>query len=381
MSIKKNIKENQQEQMFARRGAELRRVMVERDLDIVMVCASEEDFAYAFALTGRRPILHHYFFVARRRVLQHLAGAAERDVIGWTDGASDDWVEGYFAPEFLLERLFLPANTLRIFCDENKMSRAMSGFLRGARRVGVLGPAPAVDFARSRAELVFLNDVLWPVLLGKSVEELEGIKNVGDLLEKVIHEIEPILKQGVRFTAVMEDLDRRILSEADALAFPSLLGRSESKKKWFSLWPGRAKIRHRDVLYINIGAQKDGFFADVGRTFVLHDAVLAQTWRDIEKVYLRWIKSLRPTDKLIDLQSSLETVFSEAGLNNVRLRAEGLGHAIGFGLIHLPYIQNKLFPDQHLGQNTSWSLILSCEVNGHRLQRQDMVFIGAPVSK
>lgn len=359
---------NKNQNIVAERIAALEKVLLEKDLDMILICSSLEEFGFGFAVSGIRPIYHHYFFLMREKFLA--ADSHGKATKG------EKIVKGYFVPSFLVERLGLKQKKRVITFGDKDITKDMRKFLTGAKRVGIIGPAPAVDFSRSRAELVFLDDQTWPILEKKSQEEIQKIREVSTILNNALQEAKSKIETGERMDKLAESLDKKILTEADDLAFPSLVESRQGNKHILYLLGNRAKIRNKDLLYLNVGAQKDGFFADAGRTFVVNNPGLEKIYKQFEKAYLTFIKALKPGMKLADLPELLQEYLQKSGLEKIKLRDSYIGHSIGFSIINLPFIGKELFPDERLKDETVWSMVVECSVDGQYFQVQDTILVG-----
>lgn len=354
--------------IVAKRLDMLGQVLEERGLDMILICSSLQEFGFGFSVTGVKPIYYHYFFLTRQHFLQKFGGLEKH-------GSPEKIIHGYFVPYFLVERLGLEKENSLITFDDKRIAKDMRKFLTGIGRVGILGPAPAEHFSRSSADLVFLDDQLWPILMEKSPEEIKKLKDVSGILADLLEEISWAITPGERLDLLSEHLDKGILRRADDIAFPSLVESRHGEKNVLYLLGFKAKIKQKDLLYINIGAQKEGFFADAGRTYVINNPPLEKKYRLLERAFLNFASALKPGLKLSDLPELFKKHLRKMGLKKTSLKDDYIGHSIGFSIINLPFIGKNLFPTEKLRAGTTWSLVIECLVDGQHFQLQDTLLI------
>ncbi len=346
---------NKNQNIQAARWQKIAAVMQQKKLDIVLICASSQDFSFGFALTGLKPILYHYLFL---------------------DRPSGRLQKGYFVPHFLVNRLGLSDKPHVKTFDEKKIPQEFARFLKKCRKVGIIGPAPAVHFSLTPAELVFLDDDLWTVLNKKSPAEIAAVKKVTGILAETLNKAARLIKPGLRMDQVAEQLDREILKKADALAFPTLVESFHGQKNILCLLGWKAKILAKDIVYVNVGAEHEGFFADIGRTFFVNNPLWQKKYALVEKAFKAFVKALKPAIELHILPGLLEFELRRAGLSKCHLDKKYLGHSIGFNILNLPYIGEEIFTEEKLQANTTLSLVAHLEMEGQNLQLQETVLIG-----
>lgn len=337
------------------RWAKIAQIMKSQKLDIVMVCASLQDFGFGYALSGLKPILYHYLTL---------------------DPKSGKVARGYFIPYFLADRLGLAGKSGVVTFDDKIVPKEFKKFLSGKKRVGIAGPAPAIHFSQSDSQLVFLDEVLWPLLNVKSPAEIAGVRATSAILKKVLLAATKMVKAGVKLESLAGDLDREVLKEADALAFPCLVESDHGGHQILSLLGVETKIRSEDAIYINIGAEHDGFYADVGRMYFLQNAELKKKYALLVKAFDRFIKRLRPGLLLCHLPALLQEDVKRARLPGAKLNDSYLGHSVGFNIINLPYIGRGIFTTEKLQAHTTISFFVEAKVDGALLKLQETVLIG-----
>ncbi len=330
-------------------------VMRQKKLEMVLICSSLQDFGFGFSLTGLKPIFYHYLFLDRK---------------------TEKLNKGYFVPYFLVDRLGLENKPHVATFDDKNVPKEFAKFLKKYKKVGIIGPAPAVHFSLTAAELVFLDDDLWPILNRKSGAEIEDVKETSAILAAALDQAGKLLKPGSRMDEIAETLDRRILKSADALAFPTLMESRHGNKNILYLLGFKAKIRSKDIIYINVGAEHNGLFADAGRTYFLDNKKLEQTYRLFEKGFDQFVRDLKPGMRLCRLPDMLRAAFKKVGLERLEFNEKYIGHSVGFNIINMPYIGVDIFKEEVLQADTTISFVIQAKMTGQQLQLQDTVWIG-----
>lgn len=345
----------QKNQIQAARWRKIADLMKKENLDLVLVCASLQDFGFGYALSGLRPILYHYLTLDRR---------------------SGRLARGYFVPYFLVERLGLEGRPGVVTFDDKMIPAEFGRFLRGKKRVGIVGPAPAAHFSETDCRLVFLDDLLWPLLNRKSPSEIAGVKATAGILADVLDNAGKLIKTGARIEQIAEALDRAVLKKADALAFPSLVEVQHGGRQILSLLGVKVSVQPQDALFINIGAEHNGYFADAGRMYFRNKPLLARQYALLEKAMKAFVKLLRPGLPLCGLPAMLQSEIKRAGLKKARLNSRYIGHSVGFNIINLPYIGDNLFAGEKVEPNTTISFYVEVQLAGSVLKLQETVLIG-----
>lgn len=334
--------------------------MKEKRLDIVLICATQQDFGFGYALSGLKPIMYHYLTL---------------------DKINGKLIRGYFVPKFLVQRLGLSKKKNVVAFDDKKIPHQFGSFLKGHKRVGVLGPAPAVHFSEAHCEMVFLDDYLWPLLNKKDTAEIINIEATSKLLKDVLDKASRLIVPGTKLAEIADILDRELLKKADALAFPSFVESLSGKTPLVYLLGDSAFVKKNDLIFINVGAELDGYFADAGRSFAVNNPELKKKVRLVEKAFASFVRGLKPGMKLCDLPERLQEQLEKSGLKKVKLDKNYIGHSVGFNIINMPYIGESIFREETLSANTTISFFIDVEADGQKLITQDTVLVGAKKNK
>ncbi|MCC7431934.1 aminopeptidase P family protein [Candidatus Peregrinibacteria bacterium] len=331
--------------------------MDELKLDLVLVFSTVHDFAYGQFFCGFKPALYHYFFV--RRVKQN------------------KFEEGFFVPEFMLDLLEVSKKTELIAFNDQNIPLEMNSFLGKIKKIGLLGPAPVEHFSKSKADIVYLHNQIWPFLNQKTPEEIKKIALASEILDKNLEALGKEVKAGVKIDKLADENDRKLLAEADALAFPSIIVGNKGRRNFMNVLGIGNKIGKKDMVWINIGIEKDGFLADRGRMFFVGENELEKDYVRFRDIIGEFVKSLEAGMKTAQLADHLQRMLIKGGLIKYKLKEAYLGHNIGFSLFEEPLIGHGLFVDATLKNNMTISLNMEIEKGNDVLKIQEMAVISS----
>jgi Xaa-Pro aminopeptidase len=331
-------------------------LMTEKKLDMVMVCASQQDFGFGYALNGLKPIMYHYLTLDKKK---------------------GKFVRGYFIPHFLIHRLGLTDKPNVVTFDDKTIPLEFEKFLKGHKRVGVLGPAPALHFSKSSCELVFLDDFSWTILNKKDASEIANISATSTLLKAALVKASKLLSAGEKTGDIEEALDRGLLKNVDSLAFPSLVDSLYQSPSHLELAGKNECVKKKDLLFVNVGAELNGFYADAGRTFAINNPALKKKCDLLGKAFDIFVEKMKPGMKLTDLPAMLQGQLEEVGLKNAQLDKKYIGHSVGFNIINMPFIGETIFRNEKLLADTTLSFFVFVTMEKQVFKLQNTVWIGA----
>jgi len=122
--------------------------------------------------------------------------------------------------------------------------------------------------------------------------------------------------------------------------------------------PDGRPFREGDIVGLDIGVYKDGFYVDCARTIPVGtvsreaDELLAVTWDALE----RGIEQARPGNRLTDISHAVEVRAKQSGLSVVRSL---VGHGIGRQMHEDPQVPN--FGQPHQGPLLEEGLVIAIE--------------------
>ena len=103
-------------------------------------------------------------------------------------------------------------------------------------------------------------------------------------------------------------------------------------------------IRHGDLVFIDIGAMWNGYFADLGRTVICGEpsAKQRQVYRAVYEAHLAGMEAMRPGVTNTEVARVIRQKAADHGLSD-RFLSLFIGHGIGVGSNEPPYI-GEIFP-------------------------------------
>ncbi len=178
----------------------------------------------------------------------------------------------------------------------------------------------------------------------KSNKDLDVMRNAGHILAQIMDEIGRMIKPGI----VTKDLD----VETEALmrkfavtaafkgyrGYPACVCTSVNEEVVHGI-PGSRRLKEGDIIGLDLGLEKDGFFVDMAKTYAV-GKISAQNQQLIEVTQASLdvaIKFLKPHHLLSEACEALQSYAEGHGFSVVR---DFVGHGIGRALHEDPQIPN-----------------------------------------
>ncbi|SNR84910.1 type I methionyl aminopeptidase [Desulfurobacterium atlanticum] len=187
----------------------------------------------------------------------------------------------------------------------------------------------------------------------KTSEEIGRLRNAAALTMEILLKIGENISPGI--TALdIDKLARSYCKEYGVkpaflgyAGFPGAICVSVNEEVVHGLPTGRKIFKEGDIVSLDFGVIKDGFYGDVAITFPVGDiADNARKLLEVTKESLyKGIEQLKPGGKLIDVSRAIQKHVESHGFSVVRDYA---GHGIGKALHEEPQITNyvyKGYPD------------------------------------
>lgn len=178
----------------------------------------------------------------------------------------------------------------------------------------------------------------------KTPQEIEIMRRAGAILREVRDRVGEKVRPGIT-TKELDQIAKQMLDARDAIpaflgyhGFPSTLCTSVNEEIVHGI-PSDRVLEEGDIVSIDIGLIKDGFFADSARTFAVGEideesARLLDITREALEIAKRY---LEPGRRLFDLSAAVQQHVESGGFAVVR---EYSGHGIGKQLHEDPQIPN-----------------------------------------
>jgi methionyl aminopeptidase len=183
------------------------------------------------------------------------------------------------------------------------------------------------------------------MILIKSPREIEAMRRAGAVVGQFFEEVSPLIRPGATTGSLEEFADQYIRRCGVGSAFKGYMGypahlcTSLNEEVVHGIPSKDRVIREGDILSIDFGVVKDGYYGDAARTFPVGkiDPVSVRLMETTEKSLFAGIEAARPGNRLGDISNAVQTVVEEAGFSVVR---DFVGHGIGQSMHEEPQIPN-----------------------------------------
>jgi methionyl aminopeptidase len=209
-----------------------------------------------------------------------------------------------------------------------------------------------------------LSAIYYPcMIIIKSSNEIQGIKDASKILAETFEYIKDIIKEGMTTKELDSKIDHFIKSNN---AFPAFKGyRGFPASSCISInevvihgIPGEQRIKEGDLVGIDIGVQYQGFFSDAAYTFGIgnltkEDNKLIETTK---KALYNAIGQIKKNNRVGDISHVIQKTAENSGFNVVR---DFVGHGVGKKLHEDPPVPN--FGKSGIGPRLKNGMILAVE--------------------
>ena len=178
----------------------------------------------------------------------------------------------------------------------------------------------------------------------RSISELELIRASGEILRDCFATLEPMLRPGVTTAELDKAGEAFIRSRGAAPAFkgyhgyPASICTSVNEEVVHGI-PGSRALREGDIIGLDVGVVRSGYYADAARTYpigAVSEAARALMEVTRESLELA-IDTARPGNHLSDISHVIQTFAESKGFGVVR---DLVGHGIGRQMHEEPQIPN-----------------------------------------
>ncbi len=186
-------------------------------------------------------------------------------------------------------------------------------------------------------ELVPLNNVVSPLRMVKSAEELEKIRHACGIADATFTHIQRMIQPGVSEYDLALDMEFFIRRQGAGLAFDFIVASGHRS----ALPHGRASdkiLESGDFLTFDFGASYQGYNSDITRTVVVGEATDKhhEIYNQVLKCQLAALEMMKPGVAARDVDAKAREVLDEKGL------AQYFGHGLGHGLGRLVHDAGRL---------------------------------------
>jgi len=201
------------------------------------------------------------------------------------------------------------------------------------------------------------------MILLKSERELRYIRKCNRIVAEVHQALTEVIRPGVT-TAELGDLVAKLIREREAepafrgyRGFPGDICTSVNEEVVHGI-PGPRKLRNGDIISLDIGVRKDGYYGDAAITWPV-GKISGEKTRLIEvtrRALYKGIDQARVGGRLYDISHAIQTEVEAEGFSVVR---DFVGHGIGTKMHEDPQIPN--FGAAHRGPRLKRGMVLAIE--------------------
>jgi len=198
----------------------------------------------------------------------------------------------------------------------------------------------------------------------KSENELKLISEAGKIVRLILEELKAAARPGVT-TADLERNAVEIIKKSKARSafqgyrgFPGAICTSLNEQVVHGI-PGNIRLSPGDILSIDVGVEKNGYYADSAITIPIGDNVSGNALSLIEiteKALRLGIEKAVEGNRLFDISNAIQELAESHGYGVVR---EFVGHGIGKSLHEDPEVPN--FGRQNTGPRLKSGMVLAIE--------------------
>jgi methionyl aminopeptidase len=182
------------------------------------------------------------------------------------------------------------------------------------------------------------------MILIKTEEEIKGVREASKIVAEVFEEISDFIKPGVMLKEIDRKIDKLIRKRGGRPAFYGYRGFPASScislnEEVVHGIPDNRVIREGDLVKIDIGVEKRGYYGDAAKTFVIGEipSRVVELVETAEKALYRGIDAAKPNGRLSDISHAIEEEAKSHGFYVVK---ELGGHGVGLFLHEDPLIPN-----------------------------------------
>ncbi|HEY4200471.1 MAG TPA: type I methionyl aminopeptidase [Devosiaceae bacterium] len=195
-------------------------------------------------------------------------------------------------------------------------------------------------------------------------EELEKLKAIGRIVAKTLDRMAAALQPGIT-TAELDDIGARCFAEAGARSaprvtydFPGATCISVNEEIAHGI-PGPRVIAAGDLVNIDVSAEKDGIFADMGASYAVPPVTPAamRLCRDGRKAMWTGIRAVKSGGPLAEIGNAIGKF---ADKNNYTLIRNLASHGIGYSLHDEPG-EIPTWPDRSERRRIADGLVFTIE--------------------
>lgn len=205
------------------------------------------------------------------------------------------------------------------------------------------------------------------MIICKSERELSYMRDAGKIVAGALAEVAKAIRPGVTTAELDRIAEEYIIAKGAKPAFKGLYGFpyticASVNEEVVHGFPGLRKLKNGDIISIDVGAEKNGYFGDSAQTFSVGDISTAlQQLIDVTRESLmQGISMARDGNRLSDISNAVQTYVEQNGFSVVR---DYVGHGIGNKIHEEPQVPNFGSPGRGPRLKTGMTLAIEPMVN------------------
>lgn len=191
----------------------------------------------------------------------------------------------------------------------------------------------------------FFEGKAWSMTILTDESEVRKIKACAEVIKEVFLQIEKILREGIS-TAQLDQYAETIIRKCGGESafkgykgYPASICASRNEVVVHGIPSSKVVLSDGDIISIDIGVKKNGYFTDAARTFMIgRPAKEAKRLVDTVKESLqKGIEQAIDGNMVSDISNAIQTVAEREGFEEVR---KFVGHGLGRRLHESPEVPN-----------------------------------------
>lgn len=336
--------------MIKQRQSYLKALLKKHKLDIILVYSHFNDSTYGMLFTGIKPLLFHYFYLKANS-------------------------KGFYEISYLIPSIAHATSEKITPVTEDLMDREFEKILKPYSRVGLIGNAPHLHFSKVKAKIVMLNEEVSEQLIRKSDEEVKKIRIAAKIAHRNMKKLSSFIKPGVTQKAIGKKLESYYFAEAEGLAFPTCVTTGPEIKETTASFPNDRKVQKSDIICIDSGVIKDGFYSDCTRMYFLNSSEAEKNYKKFLKAHYAVIKKMKIGLPIREIPVIYKQELQKLGLPAETLEVQDLGHSIGFYVHEPPFLYSKAYDHHVICENMIFTLEPEIIFPDYKMRVEDMILV------
>lgn len=177
-------------------------------------------------------------------------------------------------------------------------------------------------------ELVPVRDVLEPLRMVKTADEIEKIRRACALADACFQHVQRLIQPGVSEQDIALEIEFFFRRQGAGLAFPPIVVSGERSARPHG-HPSERKLQKGDFVTMDFGANLDGYNSDITRTVVVEEASdrHREIYNAVLEAQLAALEALGPGKPAAEVDGVSRKVLAKHQLDGYF--GHGLGHGLG----------------------------------------------------